>query len=863
MFLYTQAKKKYKSFIFKMRVIYLTRINTLLVLRKIITIQQIFTPKKVGVVASIVALLGTMIPVYNATTADSNKIMFPIKEMSKLECRFQKFSELTSSCKRDLPKLSPKDYTKYIKEGGWYNQFTRIYTVLWWASYKYGWDVGNWGHGWTDIATAEGTPVYSIADWKVINAKYMPGWWNNVSIEHVINGKKIVSNYSHLSKIHVKYWETLKVDTVIGEVGNTWNSFWNHLHFQIDLDTPSHPYYYDYEACPYSYNAITETWVCFDELEKNTLDPLVFLESNWAILDKVEYSNTVTNLDNANQSVKKDVEVQENESLPLILYTYVPPEAEKDTVKKLQELFSDMWFYRWKINGEYEDIRSTLIEYQLDSGVIESKDDDWAGYFGPKTRTQAQLDYKEYLKTWEELDEPVDNNEEEKEEIKFISTDFTSDAAKTSSDITNTIKTEKIEQTQLLTREEIAAREVKEFMWDFVIDLDLGDNLGNVPLGETEVIKFTIDKDNWRPFRGRTPSDITIETDESILSVFPNRMYEFSDGQRDIKITWKKTGVTTLKVKIWETVVETFNIKVFDSQVKIEPEYGAILSSNKITFWEEKTGFVVMKDENRRNLLNLKYEWEYKLSSDTDTMFCLKRTDLKNIVKSLNERCEAREFKSEIIFDYEDTTVGILVFDYKVWEKNANMTLQKRGSESTISKKYLTVSEPKWINDDYAYKWEVINLLEKWIVNGVSKWYFEEEKTLYEMDAFEWIQNTLIELRFSTNDSLKIQEINERLEELSSRKVWKYSDMTRQEFLSVATDYLIFSDTNPKVDIKYKDLDSDENKMANLVFDAENTWKDKFGANYYQPNEPIKRGEWAYLISRVLQKQTSNYISLK
>ena len=47
--------------------------------------------------------------------------------------------------------------------------------------------------------------------------------------------------------------------------------------------------------------------------------------------------------------------------------------------------------------------------------------------------------------------------------------------------------------------------------------------------------------------------------------------------------------------------------------------------------------------------------------------------------------------------------------------------------------------------------------------------------------------------------------------------------MTRKEFLSVATDYLIFEDTNPKVNIKYKDLDNEQNKMANLVFDEENT----------------------------------------
>ena len=74
---------------------------------------------------------------------------------------------------------------------------------------------------------------------------------------------------------------------------------------------------------------------------------------------------------------------------------------------------------------------------------------------------------------------------------------------------------------------------------------------------------------------------------------------------------------------------------------------------------------------------------------------------------------------------------------------------------------------------------------------------------------------------------------------------------------------LVFDDSFPEVTIKYKDLDTTQNAMANLVFDSENTWKDKFGANYYRPKETITRGEWAYLISRVLEKKTSDFVTLK
>jgi hypothetical protein len=64
--------------------------------------------------------------------------------------------------------------------------------------------------------------------------------------------------------------------------------------------------------------------------------------------------------------------------------------------------------------------------------------------------------------------------------------------------------------------------------------------MGNVGLGTTETIKFIINNSKGRPYRGRTPSDITIETDEKMLKVFPNKMYQFTNGKRDIQVTGLK-----------------------------------------------------------------------------------------------------------------------------------------------------------------------------------------------------------------------------------------------------------------------------------------------------------------------------------
>ncbi len=96
-----------------------------------------------------------------------------------------------------------------------------------------------------DISTAQGTPVHSIGDGTVVSAGWQMGWGNTVSIRHTLSdGKALYSNYSHLSKINVTKDASLRAGDTIGEVGNTGNSYGNHLHFQIDATTQAHPYYY-------------------------------------------------------------------------------------------------------------------------------------------------------------------------------------------------------------------------------------------------------------------------------------------------------------------------------------------------------------------------------------------------------------------------------------------------------------------------------------------------------------------------------------------------------------------------------------------------------------------------------------------
>jgi hypothetical protein len=295
-----------------------------------------------------VYLVTIILPATNVWALDS--IVYPIKQMSKLECRYENFNDLSSDCKQDLPILNTKNYKKLATQDWGFNLYTRIYSVLWWSSYKYWWDVWNGWHTWTDIATAKWTPVYSIATWEVIIAKSLSGFWNTITVRHFINWKNIYSNYSHLSKILVNKWDKVRAWNKIWEVWSTWNSTWNHLHFQIDLDTPFHPYYYDKKACPYGSSQITEEWICFWELKNNTVDPILFLETRGDILNNIKITTVsrdeIDSNTNSVEKVTKTNEVNEISIFNKTVYVWYPEED----IKKVQEIFRDLGEYNWAIS---------------------------------------------------------------------------------------------------------------------------------------------------------------------------------------------------------------------------------------------------------------------------------------------------------------------------------------------------------------------------------------------------------------------------------------------------------------------------------------------------------------------------------
>ncbi len=86
-----------------------------------------------------------------------------------------------------------------------------------------------------DLAALKGTPVKAAAAGQVIQAQYLPGYGNNILIQH---NKYYRTRYAHLQRMHVTVGQHVHQGQKIGTVGDSGSVRKNgrdasHLHFEI------------------------------------------------------------------------------------------------------------------------------------------------------------------------------------------------------------------------------------------------------------------------------------------------------------------------------------------------------------------------------------------------------------------------------------------------------------------------------------------------------------------------------------------------------------------------------------------------------------------------------------------------------
>lgn len=109
-----------------------------------------------------------------------------------------------------------------------------------------------------------GTPLLAVADGEVSSVhSHATGYGNHIHIKHTINGRNYWSHYAHLETMAVSVGQVVREGDVIGTLGNTGNSDYCHLHFEI-------------KNTPTGIDGIAKT----KEDLKKWEDPIKFIEAN-------------------------------------------------------------------------------------------------------------------------------------------------------------------------------------------------------------------------------------------------------------------------------------------------------------------------------------------------------------------------------------------------------------------------------------------------------------------------------------------------------------------------------------------------------------------------------------------------------
>jgi murein DD-endopeptidase MepM/ murein hydrolase activator NlpD len=109
----------------------------------------------------------------------------------------------------------------------------RVVTQAWAARPAYYAQWGLAGHEGIDLRAPLGSRVFAAEAGRVTQVSSGGNYGNQVRIEHVIDGRKVVTVYAHLQKALVAQGETVARGQVIGLADSTGNADGSHLHFGV------------------------------------------------------------------------------------------------------------------------------------------------------------------------------------------------------------------------------------------------------------------------------------------------------------------------------------------------------------------------------------------------------------------------------------------------------------------------------------------------------------------------------------------------------------------------------------------------------------------------------------------------------
>lgn len=116
----------------------------------------------------------------------------------------------------------------------------------------------------------------------------------------------------------------------------------------------------------------------------------------------------------------KNKNIFNNTNIAKKLNIFNKPVKSKKEIKKLQNILKNLWFYNWKINWKYKDIKNIILKFQLENKIIKSKKQLWAWYFWPNTRKILKNKYQIYQEQLKEKQLEEKRKKQLKEKFKIL-----------------------------------------------------------------------------------------------------------------------------------------------------------------------------------------------------------------------------------------------------------------------------------------------------------------------------------------------------------------------------------------------------------------------------------------------------------
>ena len=395
-------------------------------------------------------------------------------------------------------------------------------------------------------------------------------------------------------------------------------------------------------------------------------------------------------------------------------------------------------------------------------------------------------------------------------------------------------KEETIKPTEIVSRQYFLKTELDEFLSKYTINISSKISWNTMKVwSEWQISLKMYNKKTKKAFDDILMEKMKVEYDTGILSISPEWISLIDNGQRTITIKAKKTWTTIVNFKMFDRIIQSFTIRVVDSNTKVEAEHGYVYTFGIPYIWWENFGLVLLKDANYANILDIPYSWNFILKSNDNSLLCpIYITSKKDISKLNNRDCNTPSLVNSVTFDYSKTFRWVLLFKVlpkQEWELSINVYKWNEKIWANIQRQ---IYFPATATQKDNYTTYVKQSLSKLFVRNLLEWNFWMDYSLKESDAIYWINNTF---------------------ENSKTKTWsKFKYLTRLEFMKLLSD---MTGIKSKQNKQFLDVATTDTSYSNILIDYSAKFLDDFGEKYFQPDLKITRKEAAYILLKIKTKK--------